>query len=129
MKDKWVVVVDSDGEDCFILQQAFSQWTTGVSIDLFCSPEEFLSSAQWKLDRPKVILLELILPGQDGLDWLPIFLDHECCQNTPVVMYSGLEKERQACLDLGAADFIRKPGRFVDMKQVVEKVWQNWLVN
>ena len=83
--------------------------------------------AHWKVNRPKVILLELILPGQDGLDWLPLFLDHECCQHTPVVMYSGLETERQTCMRLGAADFIKKPGNFIDMKQVVEKVWQRWL--
>ena len=129
MKDNWVVIVDSDGEDCLILQQAFARWTSGVSLDLFCSPEDFLRSDQWKVSRPKVILLELILPGQDGLDWLPVFLEHECCQNTPVVMYSGLETERQTCLNLGAADFIRKPANFADMKLVVDTVWQNWLAD
>lgn len=129
MKDKWVVVVDSDGEDCFILQQAFTRWTSGVSLDLFCSPEDFFNSAQWKVNRPNVILLELILPGQDGLDWLPVFLEHSCCQTTPVVMYSGLETERQACLNLGAADFIQKPGSFAGMQQVVDRVWQSWLAS
>jgi DNA-binding response OmpR family regulator len=129
MKDKYVVLVDSDGEDCFILQQAFSLWRPGVTIDQFCFPEEFLSSDQWKVNRPKVILLELVLPGEYGLDWLPVFLDHECCQNTPVVMYSSLETERQACLNLGAADFIRKPGSFPEMKPVVDQVWQNWLAD
>ena len=127
MKDKWVVVVDSDGEDCFILQQAFARWTSGVSLDLFCSPEDFFESARSQVDRPSVILLELVLPGQDGLDWLPVFLDHECCQHTPVVMYSALETEREVCLRVGAADFIRKPGNFDDMKWVVDKVWQGWL--
>jgi FixJ family two-component response regulator len=129
MKDKWVVVVDSDGEDCFILQEAFNQWTSGVSLDQYCSPEEFLNSARWKVNSPRVILLELILPGQDGLDWLPIFLTHECCQHTPVVVYSSLEVERQTCLKSGAADFIKKPSGFPDMKQVVDKVWQSWLID
>ncbi len=129
MKDKWLVLVDSDGEDCFIFQQAFSQWRPGVSIDQFCSPEEFLKAAHWKVNRPSVILLELVLLGEEGLDWLPVFLHHECCQNTPVVMYSSLEAERQACLDLGAADFIRKPDRFPEMKPVVDQIWQKWLAN
>ena len=129
MKDKYVVLVDSDGEDCFILQQAFSRWRPGATIDQFCSPEEFLGSDQWKVNRPKVILLELVLLGDQGLDWLPVFLDHECCQNTPVVMYSGFDTERQACLNLGAADFIRKPGSFPEMRPVVDQVWQNWLTN
>ncbi|MBC3789390.1 response regulator, partial [Spirosoma utsteinense] len=126
MEDKCVVLVDSDGEDCFILQQAFSRWGPGVTIDQFCSPEEFLSSAQWKLNRPKVILLELVLLGEKGLDWLPVFLDHECCHKIPVVMYSGLETERQVCLNLGAADFIRKPDSFSEMKLVVDQVWQSY---
>jgi DNA-binding NtrC family response regulator len=127
MKKSSIVIVDSDGEDCFILQQAFTKWTPGVHLNQFCSAEEFLDSKQWEVDPPKVILLELILPGHDGLDWLPVFLDHECCQKTPVVMYSSLEAERQRCLSLGATDFIKKPDSFEGMKQVVHTVWHSWL--
>jgi DNA-binding response OmpR family regulator len=99
------------------------EWCTLLSLS------GFLHSDHWKVNRPKVILLELVLLGEEGLDWLPVFLQHECCQHTPVVMYSGLEKERQACLDVGAADFIRKPDSFSQMKPVVDQVWHTWLAD
>ncbi len=58
---------------------------------------------------PDLILLDLMLPGMDGHDFLKKFR----AQNTlvPIIVLTAYtsEQEKVCCLDLGADDFIDKP--------------------
>ena len=69
--------------------------------------------------RPDTILLDLRLPGMNGVEFLslPVVRDSE----VPVVVISGVatEVEARACLKLGALDFIRKPVTLERLEQVL----------
>jgi two-component system KDP operon response regulator KdpE len=58
--------------------------------------------------RPDVILLDLTLPGIDGLDVVRQLREWTA---TPIVVLSarGEERDKVAALDLGADDYLRKP--------------------
>jgi two-component system, chemotaxis family, protein-glutamate methylesterase/glutaminase len=66
--------------------------------------------------KPDVVTLDIHMPGLDGLACLDrIMLDHPC----PVVMVSALTEEGAeetlAALDIGAVDFVAKPGGAISL--------------
>ncbi len=58
--------------------------------------------------KPDVILLDVMMPGQDGWDALQALKNDPATQDIPVLVCTVL-RERQLALALGAAEFIRKP--------------------
>ncbi|WP_062537155.1 EAL domain-containing protein, partial [Mizugakiibacter sediminis] len=68
-----------------------------------------------ELDRfqPDLILMDLNLPGCDGLELTALIREREAFVNTPIVFLSGdPDTERQyAALDAGGDDFLTKPIR------------------
>ena len=65
-----------------------------------------------KIKEPniKIILLDLILPGIDGLEVLKKIKQNENTKNTPVIVFSNLseEKDIQKAKEIGAKDFMVK---------------------
>ena len=68
-----------------------------------------------------VILLDVILPGKDGIELLQII--RATHPNLPVVMISGAPSIRPVmrALELGACDYIRKPFDIDELRLVVER--------
>lgn len=64
-----------------------------------------------KSDLPDLILLDLILPGMDGFQFLNEVKKDQHTQKIPVIIMSSIsgEKEILKALELGAADYITKP--------------------
>lgn len=90
----------------------------GHEADLVQSAEAAL---RWlRQDRPDLILLDFKLPGMTGLDFLEFREIQE--SRIPVVVVSGMADERQAqaCLRLGAYDFVVKPVPFEYLRRILE---------
>ncbi len=58
--------------------------------------------------KPRLIVLDVMMPGQDGWALLGQLREHPQTGHIPVIVSTILPQEELA-LDLGAADFIRKP--------------------
>ena len=58
--------------------------------------------------QPDVIILDIMLPGQDGLEVLQNLKHHEVTQHIPVLVCSILDMQALA-LSLGADDYLKKP--------------------
>ena len=71
--------------------------------------------------NPDVMLLDVILPGADGVEFLRIV--REGYPHLPVVMISGASsiKPVMKALELGASDFIRKPYDIDELRIVVAR--------
>lgn len=79
-------------------------------------PTRGLASAQafWQAMRsqlPELILLDVMLPGEDGLHILKTLREDSATAEIPVVMITarGTEFDKVQGLDLGADDYIAKP--------------------
>ena len=63
---------------------------------------------------PSLIVLDLNMPILNGMETLSRLKSHNVYKNIPVIMFTTSihEVEKARCLEIGAADFIKKPVRF-----------------
>ena len=102
---KHILVVDDDAlmrrSISFKLEQSGYRASTAVSA------EDALALA--RRDRPDLILLDIGLPGMDGMEALRHFQNE--IENVPVIFVSARRRELDTILglELGADDYITKP--------------------
>jgi two-component system alkaline phosphatase synthesis response regulator PhoP len=62
-------------------------------------------------EKPDIIVLDIMLPGQNGLDVCRKIKAHPLVKNTPIIMLSARSEETDVIvgLELGADDYVTKP--------------------
>lgn len=89
----------------------------GYEIEGFAAPDEFQS--EYGKARPDLVLLDIMLPGEDGLS---ILKKIRCSDSdTAVIMLTAKDSEfdKVTGLDLGADDYIAKP---FGMSELVSRI-------
>lgn len=83
----------------------------GFEAQGFASSEPFWDAM--KKERPELILLDIMLPGEDGIAVLRRLRSSPVTADIPVIMATakGSEYDRVVGLDLGADDYLSKPFR------------------
>lgn len=71
-------------------------------------------------DRPRVVLLDVALDGQDGLDLLPELKRHPTLAGVPVVVFTVHESREREAMERGADAFVGKPFRSEDLRGAVK---------
>ncbi len=81
----------------------------GFEVQGYPSPKGFWQGMESKL--PKLILLDIMLPEEDGLSILNKLKSHVETEQIPVIMLTarGSEFDRVTGLDMGADDYVVKP--------------------
>lgn len=79
------------------------------------TPEGFADAAQFReafrLETARAVLLDIMLPGESGLQILSWLRQEQACRKLPVLLLTALDSEHDTVrgLDLGADDYITKP--------------------
>ncbi len=70
-----------------------------------------------KSQIPQLIMLDIMLPGEDGISILKQLRTNSATKNIPVIMASakGTEYDKVIGLDLGADDYLAKPFGMMEM--------------
>jgi two-component system alkaline phosphatase synthesis response regulator PhoP len=102
------ILVVEDEEDILELLR-YNLTKEGFRVTGVTSGEEALRSAKTLL--PDLVLLDLMLPGVDGLEICRLLKQDNRTQHLPVVMVTakGEEADIVAGLELGADDYVTKP--------------------
>ena len=81
-----------------------------------------MDALQWQ--EPSLILLDIMLPGMDGIEILKNLRANPATANIPVIMASakGTEYDKVAALDLGADDYLAKPFGMMEMVSRIRAV-------
>jgi two-component system phosphate regulon response regulator PhoB len=106
MKD--VILVVDDEEDIRELVR-YNLSKSGFNVVTAATGEEALQIAQQT--KPMLVVLDIMLPGIDGLEVCRRLKGDKNLSQTPIVMISALgeEKDVVAGLELGADDYVAKP--------------------
>lgn len=107
MQKETILIVD-DEEDIIELIK-FNLKNEGYSILTAMTGEQAIKIA--KKYTPDLIVLDLMLPGMDGLEVTDYLKKFEITKNIPIVMVTakGDESDVVTGLELGATDYISKP--------------------
>lgn len=71
--------------------------------------------------KPDLVVLDVMLPsGMNGFDVLRELKRDEILKRIPVLMLTNLDTEKQAALDMGAADYLVKVD--VSMEEIVTRI-------
>ncbi|MCX7990539.1 MAG: response regulator transcription factor [Proteobacteria bacterium] len=81
----------------------------GLSVEYFLTPEDFLK--RYKNDNFDLLILDLMLPGMNGLEILRLIKNNPSKSHIPIIILTArnMEGDKVLGLELGADDYITKP--------------------
>lgn len=131
-----ILIVDDSEDEIDLARRAFARACAEVPVEIARSGHEaleFLFSASERARSdpdamPRLVLLDLNMPGLGGLEVLSQLRADERTRRLPVVIFSssGHIAEIAACYDRGANSYVRKPvdfARFVETARRLEAYW------
>ncbi len=109
-------------EDERMLAEMYKDRFTQEGFEVYCAPdaEEGIETAQ-KV-RPDLIILDILLPRENGTDFLEKLRKMEEIASTPVVAFSNYDDtdSKKKAMNLGAKDYLIKTDH--TPKEILEKV-------
>ncbi len=114
----WCVEDDSSIRDI----EVYALTSTGFEATGFEDGDSFWDALQ--KDVPELVVLDVMLPGKDGVTLLKMMKEHEAFRDIPVIMATakGTEYDKIQSLDLGADDYLVKPFGIMEMVSRVKAV-------
>ena len=96
--------------------------TTGLKAKGFAEGAEFMEALAF--DTPELILLDIMLPGEDGLAILRKLKNSSKTKDIPVIMVTakGTEYDNVIGLDSGADDYVTKPFGMMELVSRIKAV-------
>lgn len=111
-------------EDDPAIRNLMTYALTGAGLEArgFESAETFWEA--WAESRPQMVMIDIMLPGEDGLSVLKKLRAESAGSPVPVIITSakGEEYDKVVGLDLGADDYLAKPFGMMEMISRVKAV-------
>ena len=114
----WCVEDDASIRDIEI----YTLRATGYEAQGFPDGESFFAAL--KIEQPDLVLLDVMLPGEDGLAILQRLREDPSLARIPVIMATakGMEYDKIQALEMGADDYLVKPFGMMEMVARVKAV-------
>ena len=113
-----VLVVDDEE----IVRESLSGWLQEDGFQVFTAPEGRTAVEMMKSERWNVMLVDLKMPGMDGLQLLQEIRKTGSKADVIMVTAYGEVESYLKAMSLGAAEYINKPIRIKELKRIVHKV-------
>ena len=102
---KRVLIVDDEAD----IRAGVSRWLDAVGIETSSAEHGEAGIESARANPPDAILLDVLMPGKDGMQTLAELHASPCTQDIPVVVLSASLRDEQRALEAGARFFVHKP--------------------
>ncbi|MEA5603900.1 response regulator [Nostoc sp. UHCC 0252] len=130
-----LLIVEDSNEDFEVLQRFLGRSSIAIPIQRCVNGEQALaflyrtgSYVDRKTPRPRLIVLDLNLPGTDGREVLRRIKQDNNLKMIPVVVFttSSNPKDIEVCYQYGVNSYIVKPINFAQLKRDVQILVEYW---
>lgn len=124
-----VMIVDDAADQLELMRMVFKMVDPGLQVTTASGGNEALAILRSNPNlRPKVILLDLRMPGKDGKAVLAELKSDPDLKRIPVCAYSNgdVEKDVCDCYEQGASFYFKKPTGLEPLKKFVEQFNGIW---
>lgn len=117
-----ILLIDDDEDDQEIFLMALDELSENFKCTTISSARDALSQLENGQLSPDLILLDLNMPIMNGQQFLAEIKKKESLKHIPVIIFSTSFHEAtiQLARELGAADFITKPGKIPDLVNILK---------
>jgi CheY-like chemotaxis protein len=128
-KKPYILIADDDQEDRYLLDIAFKEIASTEDIRMVengIQVMDYLNGISEDNFLPALIVLDLNMPVLSGIETLTRLKENNRFKDIPVIIHSTsvYEVEKEKCLKIGAADFIKKPVSFDQMVSTAKLLQQ-----
>ena len=125
MTDDAMVLIGEDEPDNQLILQTVVETLVGVRAEVAGDGLAVLASVE--RERPRMILLDLMLPALDGFQVARQLKGDPATRAIPIVAVSAMARpdDRAAALAAGCDEFVRKPFELDDLEALIKKYLTN----
>jgi CheY-like chemotaxis protein len=119
-----LLLIDDDDDDQEIFLTAIKELANSIVCIAMSSAESALEKLETKQLLADLIFLDLNMPIMNGKQFLIKFMENDELKHIPVIVFSTSSNDNsiQETKELGAHDFITKPSRFSDLKNILKSI-------
>ncbi|MCX2429789.1 response regulator [Pedobacter sp. GR22-10] len=126
-----IFYVEDDEDYAFFMQSAIKEVGDTLKIAIVEDGAKALAKLQQFAEskiKPKLILLDLNLPGLSGLDLLKFIRDIPYLKSIPVILFSTSDNpdDVKASIEFGANAYLTKPDGYDNLVKCVHSVHDFW---
>ncbi len=126
-----IFYVEDDTDFAFLTENALQEVNGDLSIKIIENGKDALDLLQELTDaknKPKLILLDLNLPGLSGLDLVKRIREIPFLRYTPVLFFSTSDnpKDVKASLEFGANAYLNKPSGYLNLVSCLQSIHDFW---
>ena len=116
----WCVEDDAGIRDI----EVYALQSAGLEAKGFVDGLSFWNALETEKEKPELVMLDMMLPGIDGLELLKRMKASAGLRDIPVIMATakGMEYDKVQSLDIGADDYLVKPLGMMEMISRVKAV-------
>jgi len=129
---KPLLLVEDDAADVLAIQRALQESNTVETVHhVPCAEEALAYLRSPSNDRPALILLDLHLPGTNGIELLEALKADPSLRGIPVVVLSGSDEPQDIfdSFDLGIAGYMVKSSGYEELVETVRTILSYWRLN
>lgn len=135
-KTFWILLVDDDADDRYLLQTAFEESNTPCRLDYVEDGDEIFTYLDKRVQAesdaeqlPDLILLDLNMPKKNGWQVLNELKQSPLFKHIPVVILTTSKSPEHVrkSYTLGASSFISKPSSFSNLVEVAQVLGKYWI--
>ncbi len=126
-----IFYVEDDQDFAFILEHAVKEVKEDLTLSVVEDGRDAIQTLKQFVDeknRPKLILLDLNLPGLSGLDILKKIKEMPFLRFVPVILFSTSDDptDVRASYEFGANAYITKPSGYKNLVDCVRSLHEFW---